>query len=339
MVRFPAEWEEQSFVQYTFPHKNSDWAYMYAEVENCFVNIINTTAEYVPVLVVCHSVDEVKSLFNNTSTFPIYCVQADSNDTWARDHAAITVYEDGKPVLLDFVFNGWGQKFEAGLDNQITQTLSQSVFLNTKIKNIDFVLEGGSIESDGEGTLLTTTECLLSKFRNPDKSKRAISALLKKQFGAGKILWLDHGYLAGDDTDSHIDTLARMCNTNTIAYVKCEDETDEHYAALVDMEEQLQKFTNAKDEAYNLVALPWPDACFDEDGQRLPATYANFLIVNGAVLVPTYGVAQDEEAIHIIQSIFADRKAIGVNCRPLIEQHGSLHCISMQYPKGVNLNI
>ncbi len=338
MVRFPAEWEEQSFVQYTFPHKNSDWAYMYAEVENCFVNIINTTAAFVPVLVICHSVDEVKALFKNKTVFPIYFAQAESNDTWARDHGAISVYEDEKPVLLDFVFNGWGQKFEAGLDNKITERLAQTVFSGLKIKSLDFVLEGGSIESDGEGTLLTTTECLLSKYRNPDKSKRAISAFLKKQFGVSKILWLDHGYLAGDDTDSHIDTLARICNSNTIAYVKCEDEADEHYAALVDMEEQLQKFTNAKDEAYNLIALPWPDACFDEDGQRLPATYANFLIVNGAVLVPTYGVTQDEEALHVIQSIFPDRKVVGVNCRPLIEQHGSLHCISMQYTKGVTLS-
>ncbi len=339
MVRFPAEWEEQSFVQYTFPHKNSDWAYMYAEVENCFVNIINTTAQFVPALVVCQSIDKVKALFKSKTTFPIYFVQADSNDTWARDHGAISVFEEDKPVLLDFVFNGWGQKFEAGLDNQITQALTQTVLSNLKIKSLDFVLEGGSVESDGEGTLLTTTECLLSKFRNPDMSKRAISALLKKQFGVSKILWLDHGYLAGDDTDSHIDTLARICNSNTIAYVKCEDEADEHYAALVDMEEQLQKFTNAKGEAYNLVALPWPDACFDEDGQRLPATYANFLIVNGAVLVPTYGLPQDEEAINIIQSVFPERKVIGVNCRPLIEQHGSLHCVSMQYPKGIELTV
>jgi len=337
MVRFPAEWEEQSFVQYTFPHKNSDWAYMFAEVENCFVNIINATAEFVPVLVVCQSVAEVDCLFKNKTTYPIYFVQADSNDTWARDHGAITVYEDGKPVLLDFVFNGWGQKFEAGLDNQISPTLSKTILSDSVIKNIDFVLEGGSLETDGEGTLLTTSECLLSKFRNPDKSKRTITSLLKKWFGVSKVLWLDHGYLDGDDTDSHIDTLARICNSKTIAYVKCDDETDEHYAALVDMEEQLQKFTNAKDEAYNLVALPWPDACFDEEGQRLPATYANFLIVNGAVLVPTYQLPQDEDAIKIIQSIFPDKKVVGVNCRPLIEQHGSLHCISMQYPKGVKL--
>ena len=312
---------------------------MYNKVVICFVNIIEATANFQPVLVGCFDKKMVQSYFKNTTTYPIYFIEIPSNDTWARDHAAITVLNNDQPLLLDFTFNGWGQKFEATLDNQITQNLKTSVFKNLNIHVEDFVLEGGAIESDGAGTLLTTSECLLSKFRNPNMTKEQIDVYLKNTFGLKKILWLDHGYLAGDDTDSHIDTLARLCDENTIAYVKCNDEKDEHYEALQNMEAQLKTFTNSKNEPYKLIPLPWPNACFDEDGERIPATYANFLIVNNGVLVPTYNVPQDQEALDIIQSIFPERKVIGLDCLPLIDQHGSLHCISMQYPEQVKLNI
>lgn len=335
MNRLPAEWEPQSFVQFTFPHKQSDWAYMYQEVTNCFIRIIEATASFEPVVVVCHSTEEVSGYFKNPTKFTIRFVEIASNDTWARDHGAITVLHDDKPVLLDFVFNGWGKKFEAGLDNLITPHLAKTVLKETKVQSMDFVLEGGAIESDGQGTLLTTTECLLSPFRNPHLNKAQIGEFLIDTFGLKKVLWLDHGYLSGDDTDSHIDTLARLCSPNIIAYVKCNDTEDEHFEALQLMEEQLKTFTNSKGLPYKLIALPWPQACYDADGDRLPATYANFLIVNGGVLVPTYNVPQDKEALRIIQTIFPERKVIGIDCRPLINQHGSLHCISMQYPAGV----
>ncbi|UXP33377.1 agmatine deiminase family protein [Reichenbachiella agarivorans] len=338
MTRLPAEWEAQSFIQYTFPHRNSDWAYMYDEVVVCFVRIIEATARFEPVLVVCHDEREVSAHFANRTKFPIHFQTIEANDTWARDHAAITVLDGDKPTLLDFTFNGWGQKFEASLDNQITRNLGTNRFSSLTIQTEDFVLEGGAIESDGQGTLLTTTECLLSPYRNPKMSQSEIETYLKKTFGLQKVLWLDHGYLAGDDTDSHIDTLARLCTPNIIAYVKCDDPTDEHYVALQQMEAQLKTFSNAAGETYQLVALPWPDACFDADGNRLPATYANFLIVNGAVLVPTYDVAQDQNALDIIQGIFPDREIVGLDCRPLIDQHGSLHCISMQFPVQVEMN-
>ncbi|GGF68605.1 agmatine deiminase family protein [Wenyingzhuangia marina] len=338
-VRFPAEWEAQSFIQFTFPHPESDWAYMYTKVVACFVNIIKAASGFQPVLVGCYDKNMVQTYFINKTEYPIHFIEIPSNDTWARDHAAITILADEKPILLDFTFNGWGQKFEATLDNQITQNLKTSVFKNLNIQVEDFILEGGAIESDGEGTLLTTSECLLSEFRNPNMTKEQIDVYLKNTFGLEKILWLDHGYLAGDDTDSHIDTLARLCDKNTIAYVKCEDKNDEHYEALQKMEAQLKTFTNSKNEPYKLIPLPWPNACFNEDGERIPATYANFLIVNNGVLVPIYNIPQDQEALDIIQSIFPERKVIGLDCLPLIDQHGSLHCISMQYPEQVKLNI
>lgn len=336
MVRLPAEWEPQSFVQFTFPHRESDWLETYDIVVPCFTEIIATAAKFQPVLVGCHDVQEVKAHFSQTEN--IHFIEVPSNDTWARDHGAITVLENDEPVLLDFMFTGWGLKFPADKDNLITgQFHKRGLFGQMDRTLVDMVLEGGAIESDGQGTLLTTSECLLSPNRNPTLSKVATTERLKQIFGLRQVLWLDHGYLAGDDTDSHIDTLARICNTNTIAYVQCLATDDEHFEALAAMKKQLQSFKTADGTHYHLVPLPMPDPCFGTDGSRLPATYANFLICNGAVLVPTYGVAQDEQALKILQEIFVDRAVIGINCLPLIEQHGSLHCISMQYPAKVPL--
>lgn len=335
--KLPAEWEKQSFLQLTFPHQESDWSSILDEVTACFVEIIETAARFQDVLVVCDNVERVKSFFDSTQN--IFFVQIESNDTWARDHGGITVIENGNAVIHDYIFNGWGNKFEAALDNQITKKLyDKGIFENCSIKTFGLVLEGGSLESDSEGTILTTSECLLSKNRNEHLSKNQIEQLLKENFCAERILWLNHGYLAGDDTDSHIDTLARFCDEKTIAYVGCEDPEDEHYEALQQMKKELQQFTDFEGNPYKLVEVPLPDACFDTDGNRLPGTYANFTIINGAVLVPVYGVTQDERALEILQSCFSDRKVIGVNCRVLIEQHGSLHCVTMQYPEQVKLN-
>ena len=336
--RLPAEWEPQRIVQFTFPHRHSDWAYMLAEVTDCFVQMINTTANYVPVVVVCDAEASIPNYFTRETKFPILFVNQASNDTWARDHGAITILEDHEPVLLDFAFNGWGKKFDAEKDNLISSGLAAQGFFKDELRSTDFVLEGGAIESDGNGTLLTTTECLLSPHRNPTMEKEKIESFLKETFGLHQVLWLDHGYLAGDDTDSHIDTLARLCNSNTIAYVKCDDLQDEHYPALQQMEQQLMTFKTLEGQPYQLIPLPWPAACFDKEGHRLPATYANFLITNGAVLVPTYNLPTDQSAIEILQKCFPDREVIGVNCRPLIEQHGSLHCVTMQYPEEINIS-
>jgi agmatine deiminase len=336
-LRFPAEWEKQSFLQLTFPHEKSDWAYLMDEVTDCFVEIIETAAKFQNVLVVCDNVERVKSFFSSTQN--IFFVQAESNDTWARDHGGINVIENGKAIIHDYIFNGWGNKFDAGLDNQITKKLyDKGIFKNCSIKTFDLVMEGGSLESDGKRAILTTSACLLSKNRNEHLSKQQIELHLKENFGADRILWLNHGYLAGDDTDSHIDTLARFCDEKTIAYVGCENPEDEHFEALHQMKNELQQFRDFEGNLYKLVEVPLPDACFDAGGNRLPATYVNFTIINGAVLVPVYGVSQDKEALKILQNCFQQKKIIGVNCRVLIEQHGSLHCVTMQFPEQVKLN-
>ena len=230
-------------------------------------------------------------------------------------------------------------RVDADKDNLITSRLFNSGMFKGEYSNsLNFVLEGGSIESDGKGTLLTTSGCLLSKNRNGQSSKEEIQVYLEKVFGISRVLWLDHGYLSGDDTDSHIDTLARLAPNDTILYVSTDDERDEHFAELKAMECQLQSFTTADGAKYKLLPLPLPAPIF-ADGERLPATYANFLIGNGFVLVPIYGQeSNDSEAISIISSAFPDRKVLGVDCRALIKQHGSLHCVTMQFPKN-SLNI
>lgn len=333
--RFPAEWEPQSAVQLTFPHAGSDWAPVLDQVIPCFVAIARAISRFEPVLIACADAEEAKRYFGEDTPHNIIWQEIPSNDTWARDHGGITVEEDSKPLILDFVFNGWGLKFPADKDNLITRRLYNKGVFHSEIRHGGIVLEGGGIESDGIGTLLTTAECLLSPNRNPHLSISEIEIFLKETFGLQQILWLHNGYLAGDDTDSHIDTLARFCDPETIAYVKCTDPGDEHYAALQAMEVELKMFRTLDGKPYRLAPLPWPDACYDDQGQRLPATYANFLIINGAVLVPLYQTPQDEAALVIFRNLFPGHEIIGIDCRPLILQHGSLHCVTMQYPQGV----
>jgi len=333
-IQLPAEWAEQQFVQLTWPHAETDWAYMLDEVNACFVNIAREIIKHENLLIVCTDTDEVEQLLGDADLSRITFAEMATNDTWARDHGGITVLEDGKPVIYDFTFNGWGMKFAANHDNMITRRLySAGIFGEARHRNcFDFVLEGGSIESDGQGTLLTTAECLLSDNRN-NLSEEDIEVRLKEYFGLKKVLWLNHGYLAGDDTDSHVDTLARLCDKSTIAYVKCDDPEDEHYVELKKMKKELRQFQNSEGRYYRLIPLPMADAVY-EDGERLPATYANFLIINGAVLMPTYNSPKDEIAKEQLQRAFPDREIVGINCLALIKQHGSLHCVTMQYPSS-----
>ncbi|MEA4985138.1 MAG: agmatine deiminase family protein [Paludibacter sp.] len=330
--QLPPEWAPQQLVQLTWPHEQTDWVDMLDEVNQCFADIARNIVQHEKLLVVCKDSKQIKTLLKGTDFSKITFVELPTNDTWARDHGGITVLEDGKKAIYDFAFNGWGKKFEAKLDNQITKALHEKQVFGRDViyRNcLDFVLEGGSIESDGEGTLLTTSTCLLSDNRN-DLSKEVIETRLKNYFGLHRVLWLNHGYLAGDDTDSHIDTLARFCDVSTIAYVKCEDETDEHYIELKKMEEELMQFRTVSGNFYRLIPLPMADTVYDDE-IRLPATYANFLIINDAVLVPTYQSPKDEIALKQLGQAFPDRKTIGINCLPLIKQHGSLHCVTMQY--------
>lgn len=338
----PPEWYPQSGVILTWPHEHSDWNELLDIVEPVFVQISHEITKRELLLLVVYDQKHQQHILKQLgdANVPIDNIRfacIPSNDTWQRDYGPITLIEGDRTLLQDFVFNGWGNKFDARLDTHITRHLyNYGLFPSCAINTLDFVLEGGSIESDGRGTILTTSNCLMSPERNPRFSRDDIEAYLAEQLSAKHVLWLDHGHLEGDDTDSHIDTIARFTDVNTIAYVQCDDKTDSHYDDMQAMEQQLKNLRNLNNEPYRLVPLPWPSAKLSiTDGRRLPATYANFLIINGAVLVPTYEDKNDQLALDQIKECFPDREIIGINCLPIIEQHGSLHCLTMQLPKGV----
>lgn len=326
----------------TWPHPQSDWGELLEAVEPVYLALARHITRRERLLITCRDqihASRVKAQLQAADVAPapviLHCVP--SNDTWTRDYGPLTVQAGGTPHLLDFVFNGWGGKFDAELDDQVTRRLHQErVFGAAPLTSVDMVLEGGSIEVDGRGGLLTTERCLLAPSRNPHLARAQIEAQLRRWLGVERILWLRHGHLQGDDTDSHIDTLARFCDPHTIAYVACDDPADTHYEDLKNMEAELHDLRDYRGAPYRLTPLPWPEPKHDPlDGRRLAASYANFLIINGAVLAPTYDDPADEEALRRLQTCFPDREIIAVPCRPLIRQNGSLHCITMQLPAGV----
>ncbi len=338
----PPEWADVNLVQLTWPHAGTDWNYMLAEVTECYIQLTEEVATRCKTLIVTPDIAEAKHLLqeriSNEAHSNITFHQCPTNDTWARDHAFISVWDSEKKEmqLLDYRFDGWGGKFEASLDNAINQSLHKAGIVNGPYKSrLNFTLEGGSIESDGKGTILTTSECLLNPNRNPELTKELIEQQLQDDLGATNILWLEHGYLAGDDTDSHIDTLARLCPNDTILYVASHDTNDEHHQTLKAMEAQLQSFQTCEGKPFRLIKLPMADK-IEFEGERLPATYANFLILNKSVLMPTYKQPHnDTAAARAIQEAFPDYEIIGIDCSALIKQHGSLHCATMQYPAPI----
>ena len=330
--RLIAEFEDQSFTQIIFPHAATDWAPYLDEAQTTFIDIINTIIQFQKCLVICDNVENVQRHFSPNKN--LFFIQYLTDDTWARDTSALCINnEENTTTLLDFTFNAWGNKFTATKDNAMSRALQKCY--KAPMQSIDFVLEGGGIESNGEDTLLTTTTCMLNPNRNPDLNNIEITNQLKEYFGAKHILYLNHGYLAGDDTDSHIDTLARFINADTIMYVECSDKDDEHYHQLQLMKEELQMI--AKERSLNLIALPLPDAIY-YDNERLPATYANFLFVNNAVLVPVYNVKQDKKALEIFQKTFPYKEVVPIDSSILIRQHGSLHCVTMNFAATVGLS-
>ena len=323
--RLPAEWEPQSGIQLTWPHEDTDWAPMLDEIVATYREMAHEIEKREPLLTV--GPKDCKAIHN-------------TNDTWARDHGFITlVSENGseKPLLLDFKFNGWGEKFPAELDNALNRKLYDDGYLKGQYADhLDFVLEGGSIESDGKGTIFTTSCCLLAPHRNQPFTKAEIEERLKEYLCAKRIVWIDYGQLTGDDTDGHIDTLVRICPDDTLLYVGCDDTSDEQYEELHLMEQQLATFRTLEGKPYRLLKLPMPRPICDEDGMRLPATYANFLIINGAVLCPTYNQPDlDQQALDVIGQAFPNHEIVGIDCRSIIQQHGSLHCCTMQFPERV----
>lgn len=336
MIRFPAEWEKQTAVLIAWPHKTGDFSNRLTAVEQSYSVIADTISQFEKLFIVCR--DEahqrhIEPLLENLTN--IEFIHAIVNDIWVRDTVFLTVEKEGGIAHLNFRFNGWGEKYAHQNDNDLNHKLLNSkAFKGAKYKDIDFILEGGSIESDGAGTLLTTKQCLLNPNRNADLSQIQIEQQLQEHLGAQRILWLDQENLSGDDTDAHVDTLARFCSPTTIAYTRCDNPEDSHYASLKFMESQLQDLRTADGSCYHLVPLNLPKPIFDEEGQQLPANYANFLIINHAVLVPAYGDPMDFEAKLQLAACFPEHKILQVPCLPIVHQYGSLHCMTMQFPEG-----
>ena len=338
-LRLPAEWEPQSAVLIAWPHADTDWADRLAEVETTYVALAAAVTRFEPLIVVVADAElrahvEGKLREAGVDLGRVRLIELPYDDTWLRDSGPITLKDDrGAFQLTDFRFTGWGGKFGAEQDDALVAGLAQAgVFGRAAHQRIDWALEGGGIESDGAGTVLTTWRCLVQ--RHPEQSREEMSAILRDGLHAGRILWLDYGYLEGDDTDAHIDTLARFAPDGRIVFQACDDLDDAHHDELSRMAGELAALCMADGKPYELYPLPWAKPIVDE-GRRLAASYANYLIVNGGVLVPAYGDPADDEAARIIGAAHPGREVVQVPCRPLIWQNGSLHCITMQLPAGI----
>jgi agmatine/peptidylarginine deiminase len=335
----PAEWGPQDAVLLTWPHPHSDWAALLTAIEAEYLHLVRAITAFEQAIILCYDDthrNHVQQLLQkaNIAAAQYQCIAVTTNDTWIRDYGPISVFdEQHQPWLLDFQFNAWGSKYNCALDNQVCQKLQQkNVFPRAQLKPLASILEGGAIDSNGAGSLLTTSACLGQ--RQP-MSRAEYQQLFAHHCGIQQVLWLDASALMGDDTDGHVDTLARFTAPDTICYTACDDKDDMHYRPLKKMAQQLQTFTQRNQQPFQLQALPWPKPQYRSPSQRLPLTYANFLIINAAVLVPAYGEARDDCAVDCLQELFPKREIIKVPSHVMIQQNGSIHCATMQIPQGV----
>lgn len=337
-LRLPAEWEAQSAVLLAWPHAGTDWAERLDPVERTYVALVGAITRFETAIVCVASAavrGRAETLLSaaQVNLGRVRFIEIEYDDTWLRDSGPITLADRKQFQLTDFRFTGWGGKFEASRDDLLVQGLIQrGLFVPVAHRRVDWALEGGGIESDGAGTILTTWKCLHQ--RHPHLSRAEMDRKLIDSLEARRVLWLDHGYLEGDDTDAHIDTLARFAPDDAIVYQACDDTADPHHAELAAMAQELAALRTADGRPYRLFPLPWPQPIRDGE-RRLAASYANYLIVNGAVLIPSYDDAADAQAARVIGQAHPDREIVAVPCRPLIWQNGSLHCVTMQLPRGV----
>ena len=339
MKQFIPEWEASDAIMLALPHSHTDWNYILPEAIDQYKRLVETIViEGTHVVLLCPDKESSEKIFDENLLKGITFVEMEYNDTWTRDYGPLTILKHGDLRILDFGFNGWGLKFASDKDNQVNRRLNEKSFFTKGLyrNETSFILEGGSVDTDGQGTILTTSRCLCSPNRNGFLTKKEADRELRERLGAQHVLFLDYGSLIGDDTDSHIDTLARMAPDNIILYTGCRDIDDPQFEELLKMRAQLSLFRNAEGNPYNLVELPLPSPVFDENKDRLPATYANYLVTENVIFMPTYKQPEkDELAMQTVKIAFPEHKVVGVDCTTLIKQHGSLHCATMQLPKGV----
>ncbi len=336
--RLPAEWEPQAAIIVAWPHAGTDWAPRLPRIETAYVALIAAIARFEPVLI-CVSDPAVRERATRLlaaagiADHHLRFVEVAYDDTWLRDSGPLTLVDDASFRLVDFRFTGWGGKFEGGRDDRLIEALvERRLFGTAERRRIEWALEGGAVESDGKGTLLTTWRCLHQ--RHPNMSREEMSAMLTQSLAAERVLWLDRGFLQGDDTDAHIDTLARFAPDDAVVFQTCDDPTDPHYEELARMRDEIANLRTTDGRAYRLHPLPWPRAIID-DGRRLASSYANYLIVNDAVVMPSYGDSADQQATEVLSAAHPGREIVAVDARALIWQNGSVHCLTMQLPQGV----
>ncbi|MCX2682785.1 agmatine deiminase family protein [Campylobacter sp. MIT 21-1685] len=315
MIKSIPEWREQECLILSLPHKNTDWKPYLKEILQAYEEFIDAVSVFQKVLLIAPDKKDFKPFlhFRNVEFF-----ECPTNDTWIRDFGAIDVFVDDKIQALDFTFNAWGDKFQSTLDNAVNARLFKEKF-KEKLQTVHFVLEGGSVDFNGNGVMLSTTQCLLNANRNPSFNKKQIEEKLQQFFGLKHIIWLENGFIRGDDTDCHIDILARFINEKTIAFCICEDEQDEHFKPLQAMKQELLQTE------FELVELPLPKPLYYKE-KRLGASYANFVFVNNALIVPFYKDENDEKVRQRLQKKLPNHKVVGVDARVFLRQNGSLHC-------------
>lgn len=329
------EWAEQEAVMLAWPHHSTDWEPWLTAIQYDYAELAIAISQEVTPLILCQDEEhqqQIEELLQERCKHLPRFVIAPYNDTWCRDYGPVALAAKNKIQLLDFQFNGWGDKYDASLDNGINQLLLPQ--WQAPLNIINYELEGGSIETDGEGTLLTTTHCLLDSNRNQDYTKADVEKFVLDNLGLQRVLWLTKGALIGDDTDSHIDNLVRFCDAETLAYASCSRADDPHFIPLQEMAAEVKELRQPNGMPYLLQAIEIPEPQFDENNKRLPGSYVNFLIVNNSVFVPVFGCAQDAAALNGLQNCFPGKRMVPVPGGNLIKQYGGPHCATMQLPKG-----
>jgi agmatine deiminase len=322
------EWAEQEAVILAWPNADTDWHPWLNEVQITYVDIINAINDANAIVILLCRKQElvlIKSLIPDTAK--VLCVTCDYNDTWARDYAFLTCESANGNVPVSFRFNGWGQKFDATKDDTINRLILASL-CQQPMQYCDIVLEGGALEIDQNQHLISTRSCLFNTSRNGTLTEKEYVDVFTHKLGAANISILEHGYLEGDDTDGHIDTLVRFTPLHGLVIQGAYNRpNDSHFDGLFKLRMECQKALPT----HAIYELPLPEM-HNQDGERLPASYANFLICNKSVLFPIYKQEEDVEALKIIQNAFPNHKIVPLNCAPLVQQFGSLHCITMQVP-------
>ena len=333
---FPAEWAKQEALWLSWPHKEESWPGKIETIYKPYCEFIKVVAAGQKVRINVaneemqnFAITALKEVTTDFSNIEFYFNP--TNDAWCRDHgpAFIINRATNQKAVVDWGYNAWGGKYPPfDLDDVVPTRIAKE--FNLPLFTPDIVMEGGSVEFNGAGTIMTTTACLLNKNRNPHLTKEQIETYLKEFYGQEQVLWLGDG-IVGDDTDGHIDDITRFINENTVLTVVEEDPTDENYEILQENLATLRSFRLLNGEPLHIIELPMPaPVIYDET--RLPASYANFYIANDVVVVPIFNDKNDQRALDIIQGCFPTRKVIGINSVDIIWGLGSFHCLSQQEP-------